>query len=97
MIVLAAVRSAAEPLARRGAVDCAGAGQPGQDELRGFRYLTARPIGSTGFPMGFYEYLPPSYHSSGPPSPLLIALNGYGENGLWGASSRFGEFRRRME
>jgi predicted esterase len=46
-----------------------------------FRYLTARPIGSTSFPMGFYEYLPPSYQSSGPPSPLLIALNGYGENG----------------
>jgi dienelactone hydrolase len=46
-----------------------------------FRYLTARPIGSTGFPMGFYEYLPPSYRSSGAPSPLLIALNGYGENG----------------
>ena len=46
-----------------------------------FQYLTARPIGSTGFPMGFYEYLPPSYHNSGSPSPLLVALNGYGENG----------------
>ena len=45
------------------------------------RYLTARPIGSTDFDMGFYEYLPPSYSTSGAGSPLLIALNGYGENG----------------
>ena len=45
------------------------------------RYLTARPIGSTTFPMGFYEYLPPSYSATGVKSPLLIALNGYGENG----------------
>ena len=45
------------------------------------RYLTPRPIGSTTFPMGFYEYLPPSYRSSGAQSPLLIALNGYGESG----------------
>jgi hypothetical protein len=46
-----------------------------------FRYLTAKPIGATSFPMGFHQYLPPSYHTNGPPSPLLIALNGYGENG----------------
>jgi hypothetical protein len=45
------------------------------------RYLTARPIGSTSFPMGFYEYLPPSYTSTGAQSPLLIALNGKGEDG----------------
>src|SRR6266567_8809953 len=45
------------------------------------RYLTPRPIGSTAFPMGFDEYLPPSYTPSGAASPLLIALNGYGENG----------------
>ncbi|MEA2605752.1 MAG: hypothetical protein QOI00_509, partial [Chloroflexota bacterium] len=45
------------------------------------RYLTPRPIGSTDFPMGFYEYLPPSYSGTGAQSPLLIALNGYGESG----------------
>jgi dienelactone hydrolase len=45
------------------------------------RYLTPRPIGSTTFPMGYYEYLPPSYSNSGAGSPLLVALNGYGENG----------------
>jgi dienelactone hydrolase len=46
-----------------------------------YRYLTPRPIGSTDSPMGYDEYLPPSYHASGPPSPLLVALNGYGQNG----------------
>src|SRR5437773_4232708 len=45
------------------------------------RYLTPRPIGSTNFPMGYYEYLPPSYSDAGTHSPLLVALNGYGENG----------------
>jgi hypothetical protein len=45
------------------------------------RYLTPRPIGSTTFSMGYYEYLPPSYHASGAKSPLLVALNGYGETG----------------
>jgi dienelactone hydrolase len=45
------------------------------------RHLTPRPIGSTSFPMGFYEYLPPSYQAAGSRSPLLLAFNGYGENG----------------
>lgn len=45
------------------------------------RYLTARPLGSTSFSMGYYEYLPPSYSASGAKSPLLVAFNGYGENG----------------
>ena len=45
------------------------------------RHLTPRPIGSTSFPMGFYEYLPPSYQAAGSKSPLLLAFNGYGENG----------------
>lgn len=45
------------------------------------RYLTARPLGTTGSAMGYYAYLPPSYSSSGTRSPVLIALNGYGENG----------------
>jgi dienelactone hydrolase len=31
--------------------------------------------------MGYYEYLPPSYHASGAKSPLLLAFNGYGESG----------------
>jgi len=45
------------------------------------RYQAPRPIGSTDFAMGYYEYLPPSYRASGAKSPLLVALNGYGENG----------------
>ena len=45
------------------------------------RYLTPRPIGSTDLPMGFYEYLPPSYSATGTESPLLLFFNGYGENG----------------
>ena len=45
------------------------------------RYLTPRPIGSTDSPMGFYEYLPPSYSATGAESPLLVFFNGYGENG----------------
>jgi predicted peptidase len=44
-------------------------------------YLTARPLGSTGAGIGYYEYLPPSYSSSGAKSPLLVVTNGYGENG----------------
>ncbi|WP_457098471.1 carboxylesterase family protein [Microbacterium sp. P5_E9] len=39
----------------------------------------ARPLGSTGAGMGYYEYLPPSYDAGG--SPLLVVANGYGENG----------------
>ena len=31
--------------------------------------------------MGYYEYLPPSYSDTGAESPLLVAFNGYGENG----------------
>ena len=44
-------------------------------------YLTPRPVGTTSFPQGFYEYLPPSYHATGAKSPLLVFTNGYGENG----------------
>jgi predicted peptidase len=63
------------------------------------RYLTARPIGSTASAMGYYEYLPPGYSDPGAPSPLLVALNGYGETGdgtpdaisnlLWAGIPRF--------
>jgi hypothetical protein len=45
------------------------------------KYLTERPIGSTPFPNGYDEYLPPSYSPTGPKSPLLLFFNGYGENG----------------
>jgi predicted esterase len=42
--------------------------------------LTARPIGSTDSPLGYYEYLPPD-SGSGEPSPLLVFLHGGGGNG----------------
>ncbi|MGW0632118.1 carboxylesterase family protein [Streptomyces sp. NPDC002758] len=42
--------------------------------------LTARPAGTTAAPLGYYEYLPPGY-SGGAKRPLLLALNGFGENG----------------
>jgi predicted esterase len=45
------------------------------------QYLTPRPLGSTDAGMGYYEYLPPSYTDAGTQSPLLVAFNGYGENG----------------
>jgi hypothetical protein len=45
------------------------------------RHLTPRPLGSTDSSMGYYEYLPPSYTDAGAKSPLLVAFNGYGENG----------------
>ena len=45
------------------------------------QYLTPRPIGSTSPTMGYYEYLPPSYSDTGSGSPLLVALEGYGETG----------------
>ena len=45
------------------------------------QYLTPRPIGSTSLNMGYYQYLPPSYNDAGSGSPLLVALNGYGETG----------------
>ena len=44
-------------------------------------HLTPRPVGSTTFPMGYYEYLPPSYAEGDAKSPLLLAFNGYGESG----------------
>jgi len=42
--------------------------------------LTARPIGATASPLGYYEYLPPGY-GPGAKKPLLIFLHGYGGNG----------------
>jgi predicted peptidase len=35
--------------------------------------------------MGYYEYLPASYHRTGKASPLIIATNGFGENGTGSA------------
>jgi predicted peptidase len=45
------------------------------------QYQTLRPIGSTDSPAGYTEYLPPSYTSTGAPSPLLLFFHGYGETG----------------
>jgi predicted peptidase len=42
--------------------------------------LTPRPAGTTDAPLGYYEYLPPGY-GDGVSSPLLVFLNGFGENG----------------
>jgi dienelactone hydrolase len=42
------------------------------------------PIGSpeaAAAGLGFYEYLPTTYDVDGEPAPLLVTLNGYGENG----------------
>ncbi|WP_243073510.1 hypothetical protein [Microbacterium sp. SS28] len=44
-------------------------------------HQTARPLGTTGAGMGYYEYLPPSYGEAASGSPLLVVTNGYGENG----------------
>ena len=45
-----------------------------------------RPLGSVdGAPMGYLEYLPPSYGSH--PSPLLISLHGSGQSGAGDAAS----------
>lgn len=41
---------------------------------------TARPLGSTTAPRGFYEYLPPDY-GDGAPHPLLVFWHGIGEDG----------------
>lgn len=41
---------------------------------------TARPLGSTSAPNGFYEYLPPSY-GDGVPRPLMVFWHGIGEDG----------------
>jgi predicted peptidase len=39
-----------------------------------------RPAGTTDSPLGYYEYLPPGYADASP-SPLLVSLHGFGENG----------------
>jgi predicted peptidase len=43
-------------------------------------FLTAKYAGTTDAPLGYYEYLPPSYADEGT-SPLLVFLHGFGENG----------------
>ena len=40
---------------------------------------TLRPAGTTGSPLGYVEYVPPSYGDD--PSPLLVFLHGSGEGG----------------
>lgn len=43
---------------------------------------TPRPAGTVdGAPLGYLEYLPPSYSEEGEPSPLLVFLHGSGESG----------------
>jgi hypothetical protein len=41
---------------------------------------TAKPLGSTGAPTGYWEYLPPGYGDT-VPRPLLVFFHGIGENG----------------
>ena len=45
------------------------------------KYLTERPIDSTDSPVGYDEYLPPSYTATGAKSPLLLFFHGSGGNG----------------
>ena len=42
--------------------------------------FTARPIGETGAPLGYYEYLPPGYGDE-EPRPLLVFVHGKDEHG----------------
>jgi predicted esterase len=42
--------------------------------------LTGHPLGSTSSPLGYYEYLPPTY-GQGTKKPLLVFLHGYGGTG----------------
>lgn len=44
------------------------------------RRFTARPIGETGAPLGYYEYLPPDYGDE-EPRPLLVFVHGMAEHG----------------
>lgn len=44
------------------------------------RRLTPRPIGETGAPLGYYEYLPPGYGDD-EPRPLLVFVHGKDEHG----------------
>jgi len=41
---------------------------------------TAKPLGSTAAPTGYWEYLPPGYGDT-VPRPLLVFFHGIGENG----------------
>jgi predicted peptidase len=47
---------------------------------RGAGVLTARPLGTTSAPSGYYEFLPAGY-GDGTRRPLLLFLHGVGENG----------------
>jgi predicted peptidase len=53
--------------------------------------LTARPLGESDAPLGYYEYLPPGY-PDGEGRPLLVALHGYGGNGDGSATELFNLF-----
>ncbi len=51
----------------------------GMDNSTSSQRYTLRPDGTTDSPLGYAEYLPPSYGQA--PSPLLVFLHGYGESG----------------
>lgn len=51
----------------------------GMDNSTSSQRYTLRPDGSTESPLGYAEYLPPSYGAA--PSPLLVFLHGSGESG----------------
>ena len=51
----------------------------GMDNSTSSQRYTLHPDGSTGSPLGYAEYLPPSYEET--PSPLLVFLHGAGESG----------------
>ena len=51
----------------------------GMDNSTSSQRYTLRPDGTTDSPLGYAEYLPPSYGQA--PSPLLVFLHGSGESG----------------
>ena len=51
----------------------------GMDNSTSSQRYTLRPAGTTESPLGYAEYLPPSYGQA--PSPLLVFLHGSGESG----------------
>jgi predicted peptidase len=50
------------------------------DDVRSNDFFEPRYAETTDSPLGYWEYLPPSYADPGP-SPLLVFLHGFGENG----------------
>ncbi len=65
--------------------------EPSEAAWRSSDGLTAWPVGESDSPLGYYEYLPPGY-ADGEPSPLLVALHGYGGSGDGSATALFNLF-----